>query len=180
MTSRPEKVLMLPEFRARYGALYSDLKGSASALSILTFHNIRLFVLIPLLVFSSRHATFQAAIYLTSAVLSLSWDAALQPYDGRLLSCQVLVMDVAKVAAAVGYVLLAVPTISEAAAAKLCLYEVVLLVGSLTAGMILVVAQQVRDVARQVCRKKSEAYMVAGGSSGDSSTQIFQAQGTIS
>ncbi len=167
--SRPAELLLSPEFRSKYGALYEGLlSSSVSSLSIQAFHNLRLSVLIPLLVFSASSPPFQSGIYLASAGLSLAWDLALSPYEGKLLSAQMLVMDVAKVCASVGYVLMTIPGVSSRIGQNVCLVEVAVLVASICGGLALATIQMAMDAYVQVrkwCAKRNERVYVLNQSS---------------
>ncbi len=164
--AEPTCVLLAPRIKARYGALYEDLDGvSISSLSITCFHNLRLFVLIPLLVFTAGSPTFQSAIYVASAGLGLGWDLALAPYQGTLLTAQILLLGVAKVLASVGYVIMTVPTISSAASDSVCMYVIVVLLAAICGGLVLVLVQLIRGVCGEVrewYRRSREKVYMAG------------------
>ncbi len=158
--ARPVSLLLSPECKGRYGALYEDIKTtSASGMPMMLIHNLRLFVLIPLLVLSADRPVFQSSVYGVSAAMSLAWDAALRPYEGTLLSAQVFFMDIAKLAAAAGYIVLSVPTISPGQAGTVCEYEIIVLLVAMCGGLVLVLVQQAAAIwgqIREICRRRRE------------------------
>ncbi len=173
--AQPAAQLQSPGYKSKFGALYSDLQGSASALSMSGFHNVRLFALILALIAASGHPMFQASIYTVSATLGFAWDLALRPYEGALLSAQIMTVDVGKIAASAGYVMLAVPTVKEAMADLICRYEVVTLAVAMGGGMALVIVQigiQVYETVRGICRTRREAGKVYVPGNTDITSQL--------
>ncbi len=160
MMSHPTETLASESFRARYGALYEDLKGSRSALSMGVFHSIRVMVLIFMLVVGASRPVFQSFVYMGSAIVGTCWDVVLVPYEGRLLSIQVYFMNLAKLAASAGYLVLTVPTLDTASGKRLLIYEVIILSAAIWIGLALALIQQalcmIREVRIILQRKKAE------------------------
>ncbi len=158
MLSQPTKVLLSAEYKQKYEALYADLRGSASALSITTIHNIRLLVLISALVLAPAHPTFQSGIFAVSSAISLGWDAALQPYQGVLLTAQTLFMDVAKLLGGLGFVVLTIPGVPMEMVRRVCTYVAVVLAGAMGGGLVLALAQQAIGIyvwVKEMCRRRN-------------------------
>ncbi len=143
-------MLIASVYREKYGALYSDLKDVKPALLTTLFHNLRLFLLIPLLVLLSGYPLAQSVTYLVSAVAGFAWDFALLPFEGRLLTAEALFMDVSKIGAAAGYVLLTAPGISLAAAEWTETYEFYMFIGSIGGGAALAILETLAGVAEAV------------------------------
>ncbi len=176
---QPVCVLVSSGCRSRYGALYEDLKGTATALSMATFHSLRVFVLISLLVLGAARPVFQSGAYIVSASLGLGWDIGLSPYEGRLLTAQMLFFGVAKVAAAAGYVILAIPTVSRNSAEGTYVYESVVLLGAMGVGVmmcILQVALQIWEQVREHCKRRRDHEKIYGVGLG---TDALSSQNTL-
>ncbi len=141
LLSKPTKTLVTAKQLATYGALYEDVKRNKVTLPILTFHNVRLFTLIALMVLMARHPVFQSTVYAFSAILSLAWDWRLRPYRCPIIMSQVLFLDLAKLAAAAGFVVLTVPTVDLAISNRAFVYETVVLLVAIGGGMLLVLFQ---------------------------------------
>lgn len=148
--SSPTKRLASPSFKLKYGALCEDLKGSRSSLSILAFHNLRLFVLVLLLVLFSEHPVFQSTVFIYSAAVGMAWDLGLMPYEGALLQALVMFQGTAKLVAAAGYCVLTIPKIGEAIASRLLTYEVWVLAAAMVGGLVLATVQQGIAIYRMI------------------------------
>ncbi len=146
---KPIIVLASDRYRNYYGALYSDLKSyNKIELATTMVHIIRISVLIPALVFLTDYPLMQSVAFLTSAGLAILWDLVVRPYEGVLLTAQMLVMDVAKVAAGVGYVFLTISGQKKDVASGLSSYEIGVFLGGVSAGFVLATIQQIRLVYR--------------------------------
>ncbi len=149
-----QKTLLSSKSQSRYGTLYQDLVGTVRlALFTTAFHTVRVLALIVCLVFGASNPLFQSVCYLLSAILTLTWDLSLSPYEGRLLTDQMLFMDWAKLAAAAGYVGLTWPReIAGETAARLCMFEIVVFLISIVVGLLLTAVQQALDMVRVIKR----------------------------
>ncbi len=159
----PPETLLCESFKAKYGSLYEDLKSTRAALWTTVFHNGRCFVLIALLVMLSEYPMAQAICYSLLSVAGLMWDTVANPYEGRMLTLQILTLDFAKLAAGVGYITLTLPGEMEAFAEWMCGYEIILFLVAIISGMALSLAQQVADVyakIREWCQHRNDTKVV--------------------
>ncbi len=152
--------LLSSEYRDRFGALYEDLNpATRSRLFTTTFHNLRLCLMIPALVLTSSSALAQSVVYLTSALAGMVWDIALRPYDGLLMAAQMYLMGAARLATSVGFVVLSVPSTTQATADHIFQYEMITLMAAVAGGLALAVIQQTMGVCLQIkerCKRRSE------------------------
>ncbi len=172
MLAHPTKVLLSAEYKQKYEALYADLRGSASALSITTMHNLRLLVLISFLVFAPAHPTFQSGVFAVSSAMSLGWDAALQPYQGVLLTAQTLFMDVAKLLGGLGFVVLTIPGVNVELVRRVSTYVAVVLAGAMGGGLVLALVQQAIAAyawGREMCSRRKNSETIYGVANTDMS-----------
>lgn len=158
--TKPVDLLVSEEHRRKYGAFYAELKESRTALSTTLFHTVRCGILIALLVGLTNYPRAQASVYVASALASMVWDAYLLPYESRLTAADVLLLDAAKVAGGIGFVILTtISPGSDAFADWICTYELILFVSSIGAGLAMAVAQQIMGVVgtiREWCGQGKE------------------------
>ncbi len=137
--------------KERCQAFYEDLREESQlALFTNTFQNIHVVVLVLLLVTLESHPLAQSVAYVASAVLGLAWDLVVRPYDGRLMICQMIWLDVTRLAAGVGYLILTIPGTSLDTATILCRYEIIVFFAAVTIGMILAIVQQILGAMAQL------------------------------
>ncbi len=180
----PHAVLLSGECRGRFGTLYEDLNpATRSRLFTTTFHNLRLCLMIPVLVLTSSSALAQSVVYLTSALAGTIWDIALRPYDGILMAAQMYLMGAARLVAGVGFVVLSVPSITQATANHFLQYEMNTLITAMAGGLALAVIQQTMGVCIQIrerCKRRSEEKPVcAAGTVTDMRSEITMSQDVI-
>ncbi len=150
MLAKSKDSLLVPEFRDRYGAIYSDLKTGYTKLHMFTtvFHNCRCFFLVVFMALAYTSPVAQAVGFLMVTLVGLGWDVYFRPYRGRLLTAQVLVLDVCKFAAAIGYIVLA-KVKSVDTGDKFSGFVVVVMGLAMGVGVILGIVQQVLGVYQQ-------------------------------
>ncbi len=117
------------------------------------FHNSRIFLLVILLVAAGSSPQAQAIVFTLSALLGISWDLTLLPYDGRLLFAETLALSAGKIIGGAAYIALTVPDISTDACTGLSTFIVVILVLSILTGFGLTVAQIVIAVRTKLGEK---------------------------
>ncbi len=170
--TRPLGSILSDDFKQTYGALYSDLKELRPALLTPLFHNVRLFILILALVLFAQSPVAQAGTYTILGVAGLCWDLALHPYEGRMLTVHMILLDVAKVAGGVGYVLLSQAAPGERLGVVIGAYEMLMLAGAIGAGLVLSLMQTVAEY------RKSKHLEHRTVPSAESSVELPQTPGT--
>ncbi len=146
-------------YKDTYGALYEDVREAKLPILTAVFHNIRQLVLILLLVSLAPHAFTQATVFTASALISAGWNLTIRPYDGVLVNLQMLLGDVAKLAAGVGYLVLTHQDITSRTAATLLAYEICVFVVSMCLGLVMLIIQTImgiREWFKDCCCKKEE------------------------
>ncbi len=145
-------VLLSPEFRSRYGALYDGLTETKVALTTTTFHTVRCFVLVLLLVLASAYPFFQASLYMASAVVGLGWDLLVRPYASAMTTAQAYLMDTIKLVAGIGYMVLATENIAQETVEKTSRFEIGVLIIGVLVGVIMATVQTAMAAYEQMRR----------------------------
>ncbi len=149
---KPMDTLCTPEFQSRFGAIFADISiKDKSKLHILTnvARNVLDFVLILYMILTYRYPLAQSVGFLTASLVALAWDIHFRPYRGRLLPIQMLVVDGAKFAAGVGYIVLSGMDAVEDAK-RVCDYLIAVLAIALVSGIILSVVMRTIAVYRAI------------------------------
>ncbi len=161
-----------PSCKERYGALYQDLKEeSRIALFTGMFQNVQIVILITLMVILVSSPMAQSAAYLACSTLSLAWDLIARPYESRLMAGQMLILDVARVAAGAGFIVLSLPGISLDTSILMCWYEILVLLCAMVLGLVLALIQQILGAVLQLkecLTLKGEEYRIPKVSSSNS------------
>ncbi len=146
----PLPTLVSDKIKSRYGALYSDLRERKPAMLTTLVHNGRLLVLIPLLVFLAPVPLGQAIAYVVLSAAGFVWDIVIRPYEGRLLTIQILLLDFAKMAAGVGYILMTAPSVSPDIGNWVSEYEFGVFLAAIGGGLALSLMELGYEMAVQV------------------------------
>ncbi len=161
---RPTYRLLDKDFQDKFGAFYDDVKDTKLAMLTPVFHNLRLLCLIPPLVMFSDFPLAQTIVYICSTFAGISWDLKLRPYKDLTIITEVVIMNIAKVAASGGYVALSLSTTTEETAAAVCTYELVVFVSSIGLCLAVAAAQQIAvlsEACSQRCGKGERRYAVS-------------------
>ncbi len=155
----PEMRLAGETCKSKYGALYEDVRRSKPAVLTSAFHNFRLFLLVPMLVFLAPYPLAQSVSYVAFSMMGFAWDFVVWPYEGRVLTIQTLFLDFAKIVAGVGYVLMTAQSVSTAVAEWAGNYEFVAFLAAIAGGLVLSLVEGAYEIAvtvREWCRNKGK------------------------
>ncbi len=139
-------VLLSPECRANYGSLYANLRSATKLpLFTVTLSNIRSSLLALLLVSASTRPALQSLLYLSSAIVCSVWNLRVRPYSDYMLTVQMTVLDLTKLAAGVGYIFLNIPALGEETANWIIGFVVTTLIVGVGTALSLAIAQIAKD-----------------------------------
>ncbi len=171
----PPTALLGEDFVKGLVAIHDGLKKTWPAVLTNILHDARLLIMICMLVFLSDHCIVQATMYLILTTAGMAWDLAVRPYSGIVIAGEVLFMHSAKLASAVGYVVLSFSSISEGLADGICLFEMVVLVAAMSAGLTLPFVEQACDLLAKCCFGRNDPTGKVAPLS-DTSTNISKTQ----
>ncbi len=136
--------------KSQFGALYQNLREQRPAIWTSAFHNLRVLVLVPLLVFLSGVPLGQSIAYSAASAVGLVWDLAVQPYDSRVVAGQVLMFGTAKTAAGIGYILMNIPGVGNTVGDVAAMCELAVFLVGMSSGLGLALGKTAYDTVMKV------------------------------
>jgi len=174
---KPAKYLTRNQIKSKYGAFYEDFKIYQPLRLTPLLNNIRLFVMVCLMVYTVDYNFVQSIVYLGFALINFIWEFSMSPYNEKLVSIQVNLLNIIKVFAGFGFVFLCSPYTVDYVKSWVYQYEIALFLTSLCSGMLISVIQQVIgviDMIKEYCRKSSPEKIYIENSMGNFSNQTTQ------
>jgi len=163
--------------KEKYGAFYEDCK-IFNPLKFTPFaNNIRLLIMICLMVYTVDYNIAQSIIYFISALASFAWELCMSPYEEKLITLQMNALNLVKLAASIGFLLVCSPLTSEKVISWIYKYETGLFLTSLCIGMLISLIQQIQgtiEMIKNYCRKKSPEMVYIENSFGNISSHVTQ------
>jgi len=156
--SKPAQYLTKKQIKSKYGAFYEDFKIYHPVRLTPFLNNIRLLIMICLMVYTVDYNLVQSIVYFGFSLVNFAWEFSMSPYEEKLVSIQVNLLNIIKIFASLGFVFLCSPYTTEYVESWVYQYEIALFLSSLCGGMLISVIQQaigVYEMIRDYCQKKS-------------------------